>query len=183
MLKLPASFLAYFLTESFACLLGCLIDCLFAYLCPCSTNCSLANLFASWLAFLFTYLLAFLLPCFLAFFAFLLSCLDSCFLLLPTFFLLIATCYLLPFSWNFRVSHTDSGMGGDRSPWDKGPMVGDLHVIRDKFWWVLKKQEMCIIRGKNGYFVFYVVKNWLLCSISCQKLAKYALFVKVIIWN
>ena len=40
-------------------------------------------------------------------------------------------------------------------------------------------QEMCIIRGKNGYFVFYVVKNWLLCSISCQKLAKYVLFVKV----
>ena len=42
-------------------------------------------------------------------------------------------------------------------------------------------QEMFIIRGKNGYFVFYVVKNWLLCSISCQKLAKYVLFVKVIL--
>ena len=30
-----------------------------------------------------------------------------------------------------------------------------------------------MIRGKNGYFVLYVVKNWLLCSLSCQKLAKY----------
>ena len=38
---------------------------------------------------------------------------------------------------------------------------------------------MCIIRGKHGYFVLYVVKNWLLCSIFCQKLAKYVLFVKV----
>ena len=43
------------------------------------------------------------------------------------------------------------------------------------------KQEMCMIRGKNGYFVLFIVKNWLFCSISCQKLARYAFFVKVII--
>ena len=44
------------------------------------------------------------------------------------------------------VSHTDSGMGGDPSPpiggghmgWDKGPMGGDLRVIRDKIWRYLK---------------------------------------------
>ena len=45
-----------------------------------------------------------------------------------------------------RVSPTDSGMGGDLSPpiggghmgGDKGPMGGDLRVIRDKIWRVLK---------------------------------------------
>ena len=45
-----------------------------------------------------------------------------------------------------RVTPTDSGMGGDLSPpiggghmgGDKGPMGGDLRVIRDKIWRVLK---------------------------------------------
>ena len=29
-----------------------------------------------------------------------------------------------------------------------------------------------MIRGKNGYFVLYVFKYWLMCCISSQKLAK-----------
>ena len=44
------------------------------------------------------------------------------------------------YTWEHRVSHTDSGMGGPVPPiggGDKGPM-GNLRVIRDKIWRVRK---------------------------------------------
>ena len=52
-----------------------------------------------------------------------------------------------------------------------------------KFGGFSNKQKLCIIRGKNGNFVLYAVKNLLLSSLSSHKLSEYSLFVKVIIKN
>ena len=66
------------------------------------------------------------------------------------------------------------------SPYLPVPLYGTRNLRQNLEGSQISK-KMCIIRGKNGYFVLYVVKNWQLCSLSCQKLAKYVIFVKVII--
>ena len=97
--------LAYLIAYLFICVLACLfpssVASLLGYLLTCAFVCLIAcflvDLFASCLAYLPTFILAFraFLPFLLSdILVFLLSCLPSC-------FLVPATCYLLPFSWNF----------------------------------------------------------------------------------
>ena len=59
--------------------------------------------------------------------------------------------YHVPWHWGWGVGR---GVGG-----------ADWCAICEKN---LNTQELCIIRGKNGYFLLYIVKIWLFYPLSSQ---------------